>query len=103
MGLIEKKREDQKVVYYLTEKGSDLFNLPISKRQIEFVKLILSHLVFRKTLELYFIKSAPPNTDEIIALMKSSNLYHIKKDTTFHRRSKTISGWIRWIFELIEE
>ncbi|MCX7068577.1 MAG: hypothetical protein NTW85_12935 [Methylococcales bacterium] len=102
LGLIDKKENGQ-VIYFLTDRGSELFKLPITKRQIEFVKLILSHLVFKRTLEHYFEKADSPSKTEIIEIMKESNLYRVKSDTTFYRRASTISRWTNWIMELIEE
>lgn len=103
LGLVEKKRENKQVFCSLTKKGSDLFKLSITKRQIEFTRLILSHLAFRRTLECYFGNAKPPTINEIVKIMKESDLYGIKSDETFHRRASTISSWINWIVELIEE
>lgn len=103
LGLIDKKRENGKALYFLTKEGSDLFKLSISRRQMEFVKLILSHVVFKKTLEIYFKNSAPPSKNDIVEIMKQSNLYGIDSETTFRRRASTILSWINWIMELIEE
>jgi len=103
LGLIDKKRENGKVIYFLTKKGCDLFKLSISKRQIEFVKLILSHFVFKKILELYLKNAYLPSKTEIVEIMKSSNLYGIDSEKTFYRRASTVSRWINWIMELIEE
>lgn|GEM_PF-1760044 len=77
--------------------------LSIIDRQIEFAKITLSHLAFNNALKLYFKKAAPPNRQEIVEIMKKSDLYNVNSDSTFHRRSSTISSWIDWIMELIEE
>ncbi len=103
LGLIEKKNENTKIIYFLTNKGKKLFQLSIIDRQLEFVKIILSHLAFNKTLKLYFDKADIPESMEVINIMKSSNLYKIESETTFFRRSSTILSWINWILELIEE
>ncbi len=103
LGLVEKKCENKQVFCYLTKKGSDLFKLSITKRQIEFTRLILSHLAFRRTLECYFRNAKPPTINEIVKIMKESNLYNVGTDTTFHRRASTVSRWVNWIVELIEE
>ena len=67
------------------------------------MKLILSHLVFKKTLERYFEKSGLLDINEIVEIMKESKLYGIESDETFKRRASTISGWIKWIIGLFEE
>jgi hypothetical protein len=103
LGLIDVKKMNGQIVCYLTEKGQRIFNFSIIDRQIEFVKLILSHSVFRKTLKLYFENSEMPNKNEIIEIMKISKLYKVDSDATFFRRASTITGWINWIMNQIEE
>ncbi|MFN8575540.1 MAG: transcriptional regulator [Candidatus Sericytochromatia bacterium] len=102
LGLIDKTKEDNKVIYFLTQKGLDLFKISIFNRQIVFIKLILSHSIFNKTLKLYFKSFRPPNKTEILVLMRESNLYKIDSDSTFKRRASTISGWVNWILRSIE-
>ena len=103
LGLIDKKQEDREVIYFLTEYGQKLFNLSIIDRQQKFIELILSHLVFNRALNLYFKKGESPNKDEIIEIMKKSNLFNVNSESTFKRRSSTISSWINWILDQIEE
>ena len=103
LGLVDKKREDGQIIYFLTSKGNNLFKLSIVDRQLEFAKLMLSHLVFKRTLEVYFGKIEAPNKTEIVSIMKTSNLYGIDSESTFVRRSSTILSWINWIIDLIDE
>ena len=103
LGLIDKKRENNEIVYFLSQKGTELFKFSIFDRQIEYAKIILSHYVFNKTLEYYFKKGDRPNKQEIVEIMKKSKLYNVDSDSTFNRRSSTISSWINWIMDLIEE
>lgn len=103
LGLIEKASRNRQPLYLLTTKCKFLFKLAIVNRQREFVKLILSHTPFKKTLELYFEKSGPPSKEEIVEIMKDSNLYEVHSENTFQRRASTILGWINWIMGLIEE
>jgi hypothetical protein len=44
-----------------------------------------------------------PSKNEIIEIMKISKLYKIDSDATFFRRASTITGWINWIMNQIEE
>ena len=39
--------------------------------------------------------------NEIIQIMKESNLNNIWSEETFYRRSSTVSSWINWIVKLI--
>ncbi|HEY9083264.1 MAG TPA: hypothetical protein VIN73_08010 [Vicingaceae bacterium] len=103
LGLIDKKQENGEIIYFLTENGQKLFNLSIIDRQQKFIELILSHLVFSKTLNFYFKKGESPNKDEIVEIMKESNLFNVESESTFRRRSSTILSWINWILDQIEE
>ena len=44
-----------------------------------------------------------PCKNEIIQIMKESNLNNIRSEETFYRRSSTVSSWINWIVGLINE
>jgi hypothetical protein len=80
-----------------------LFNVSLIDRQLEFVTLILSHSVFKNTLKLYLQSGEVPTREQIVEIMKRSNLYNIGTDTTYNRRASTISGWINWIMNQIED
>jgi hypothetical protein len=103
LGLVDKKFESGKVFYFLTKQGEQLFTLSIFDRQLEFIRLILIHSAFSEVLKLYFKKSEEPSKQEVVSIMKSSKLYNIKSESTFQRRSSTITSWINWILDLIEE
>jgi len=103
LGLIDNRKENGQVVCFLTKNGHYLFNLSIVDRQIEFVKLILCHKVFKKVLMAYFEIGNIPAKDEIVEIMKHSNLYGIDSNSTYYRRASTISGWINWILNQREE
>ncbi len=63
----------------------------------------MSHSVFNKTLNICFKNGEIPKRDEIVEVMKKSNLYNVNKESTFFRRASTISGWLNWIMSNIEE
>ena len=102
LGLVEVRSENQQTGCYLSKNGIRIFNLPIIERQLEFVKLILSHSVFKNTLNLYFEKGDVPTKDEIVEIMENAQLYKINSDHTYKRRASTIISWIKWILGLIE-
>lgn len=102
LGLIETISENQQIGCTLTQDGFRIFNLPIVERQLEFVKLILSHTVFQNTLKLYFDKGNVPTKDEVVEIMKNAKLYNIDSDQTYKRRASTIISWTNWILGLIE-
>lgn len=103
LGLIDKTKEEGKITYFLTTEGEKLFKLSITNRQIKFIELILSHSVFQETIKLYFKKTNTPTKQEVVEIMKASNLYNVDSDSTFYRRSSTILSWIDWILDQIEE
>ncbi len=86
LGLVDKKRVNGQIFYFLTEKGTRLFQLTISERQLKFIELIISHLAFNETLKLYFKKSDVPNKREIVSIMKQCNLNNINSNKTFERK-----------------
>jgi hypothetical protein len=103
LGLIENTREGNQSGCVLTKAGIRIFNLSIVERQLEFVKLILSHGVFKDTLNLYFDKGNVPSKDDAVEIMKKSKLYHVNSEQTYRRRASTVISWTNWILELIEK
>src|SRR5699024_9449197 len=83
--------------FELTDNGIRIMSLSVTQRQIEFSKLILEHRVFNEVMRLTLLNGEVPDTDEIVAIMRDSNLYKVRADSTFVRRSSTITGWINWL------
>ncbi|SHJ93014.1 type II restriction enzyme [Paramaledivibacter caminithermalis] len=100
LGLIDKKRENGSVKYYLTDKGKALFSVNIKTRNLKFVEWILEHKPFYLTFQRYLDLLEMPLKENIVEIMKNSNLYNIGADSTYFRRASTISGWINWIMDL---
>jgi uncharacterized membrane protein YbaN (DUF454 family) len=90
-------------MYKLSEKGKRILNLNFKQRQLAYCDCILSHKAFGDTLRKYFSNGNMPPTNEIVQIMKQSNLYNVGSDSTFERRSSTIRGWLNWIIGLINE
>lgn len=105
LGLLQVGREltSNQIGCYLTPKGKRIFNTNLIDRQKEFVKVIISHLAFKKTLEAYLENGEMPSKNLIVEIMKASNLYKIDSDSTYFRRASTITGWINWIMKQMEE
>ena len=103
LGLLDFVRENNQVGCILTKKGNQIFNLSLIDRQIEFVKLILSHKPFNKTLSISFKNGEIPSRDEIVEIMKETILYNVNTESTFKRRASTIIGWINWILSKLED
>ena len=100
LGLISKERKDRNIIFDLTDTGRKILKLRYKQRQLEYVKLILKHKVFYDYLKLYFERAEKPLIIDTVDIMKNCNLYNIKSESTYKRRSSTIRGWIEWIIEL---
>ena len=100
LGLISKERKDGNIIFNLTDTGRKILKLRYKQRQLEYVKLILKHKAFYEYLKLYFERAEKPLIIDTVEIMKNSDLYNIKSDSTYKRRSSTIRGWIEWIIEL---
>lgn len=103
LGLIEKIKLDEKIVYELSIKGRRILELNYKSRQLAYCKCILSHEVFRKILIDYLSRGEMPSSHEIIECMKHSALYKIESEETYKRRSSTIKCWVNWIVSICTE
>lgn len=100
LGLIDKRRENGKVIFSASCEGRRILNLGYRARQLRFVELILSHKAFNETLRKHLEYGAMPKKDEVVYIMENSNLYNVEAKSTFERRKSTITGWINWILDL---
>ena len=104
LGLIDKVRDRSgKIMFYLTNLGINIMGQEYRERQLAIVRQILKHKAFNETLRMHLQCGEMPDHQTIIKIMKDSNLYKVKSDTTFARRSSTIMRWIEWILDIIEE
>lgn len=103
LGLLEKKKENGTPMYSISEVGQHILNLGFKQRQLAYCNSILSHKAFNASLRLYLQVGVMPSTNDVISIMKQSNLYQVESDSTYERRSSSIKGWINWIVSLINE
>lgn len=103
LGLIEKNRKNGEPLYRLTGKGRTILRLGYKQRQLAFCGAVLSHGAFADTLKSYFETGVMPQKNDIIQIMRRSNLYNVSSNSTYERRSSTIKGWINWIVGLIND
>lgn len=104
LGLVEKHYENgHKPVYSLSDLGKRIMNLNYKQRQLAFCEVILQHRVFKETFNLCMEIGSIPETTAIVAIMQESQIYKVESESTYERRSSTISGWINWMLGLIEE
>lgn len=103
LGLLNKRKENGTPLYSISKTGCHVLRLGFKKRQLAYCGLILSHKAFNMTLKQYLQSGVMPSTNEIINIMKQSDLYQVGSESTFIRRSSSIKGWINWIISLINE
>lgn len=103
LGFAEKFRHNGQNFIQLSKEGRRIYSQNIDSRQLEFISAILSHAVFKKTLECYFNKGEMPTRSETVDIMSNSKLYNVGDKSTYERRSSTIRSWVDWIVSIMEE
>lgn len=88
--------------YQLSKDGKKILKLNYKQRQLAYCERILSHNVFHKVAQLYFQRGNIPERSEVIDIMKSFDLYNVKAESTYFRRSSTVVSWVEWIAKLIQ-
>jgi hypothetical protein len=86
--------------YSLTDKGNELFNLPLKQRQLELVECILEHEVFLKIFKLWLENGEEPSTNDCVNIMDEIGIYNVNSEDTLKRRARTVLRWLEWILEL---
>lgn len=104
LGLINKsKNTDNNTQYSLTSLGEHIMNLNLRERQLSIIECLFKHKVFHNCIESYIENDLIPNTDEIVKIMKNSNLYNLESEVTIKRRSSTVLNWIKWVIKTITD
>ncbi len=102
--LIEKRKgKDNSIVFRLSPLGKHIMSLDYRERQLTIAAQILKHRAFSRTLKLCLQSGRMPDTKTVVQIMKESGLYQVEAESTYQRRSSTVTGWINWILNLIEE
>lgn len=101
LGLVDKDyTNDRTPVYSLTEVGRSIFSQRYKARQLALCGVILQHKAFRNVFMEWINSGNMPDKHRIIFHMKQSNLYNVGSESTYSRRSSTISSWLDWIIRL---
>jgi len=110
LGLVKTGHEPstKQTGYRLTRKGQHIFGLSLPERQKEFVKLIVSHSVFKKVVKNHLDTGEMPSKETIVETMRTCGIRDMKSgkaysDKTYHRRALTIVSWVNWITGQMEE
>ena len=102
--LIDKGRDETGgILFRLSPQGRRMMGLEYRERQLAIAAQILKHRVFHQTLKLHLESGEMPDTQHVVRIMKQSHLYHVEAESTYVRRSSTVTGWINWILGTIEE
>ena len=97
LGLFSKTRDDQQVVITLTSLGNKVFKLNYKNRQLRLVELILNHKIFAIFFDEVINTGQLPDKNSIEKKMKCLN---VCGDGLIGRRSSSVYGWLKWIFNL---
>lgn len=100
LGLVDKRYDGRKPIYFLSERGQRLMKLSYKQRQLALCKSILEHRVFHIVFAFCRYGSIP-DINFIVKIMKESGLYKVESESTYIRRASTVSGWINWMLSLI--
>ncbi|MFA7107195.1 MAG: hypothetical protein WC154_07840 [Candidatus Izemoplasmatales bacterium] len=100
LGLAEKsKNENGNTVVTLTKKGRTLLDMPYKKRQLQYVSLMLEHEILTYAFEYAINEGKIPDNKLLEYKIRELKLCEDSAD----RRASTVSSWIKWIFDLINE
>ena len=101
--LIDKGRDETGgILFRLSPQGRRMMGLEYRERQLAIAAQILKHRVFHQTLKLHLESGEMPDTQQVVRIMKQSHLYHVEAESTYVRRSSTVTGWLNWILGTIE-
>lgn len=104
LGLISRERaQSGETIYTLSDEGRRVMAANLKQRNLEFAKLILRQQPFRRTFEFFLKYRQLPSKDVVVDYMKTSNLYRVSSESTFHRRASTVLAWVGWIIGLIQD
>lgn len=106
LGLVKKEVTSDHRFYSLTKLGNSLFSMSYKQRQAKLIETILSYKSFYLTYEAYRNNNEMPSKAEIVSYIRRAGVVDPKtglpySDSTNKRRASTVSAWIRWIINTI--
>lgn len=96
---VKRKDKDGEKKAFITERGKKLLEFHYKKRQLQYVKLILEHQIFYELFDIMLRTGEIPDKNEIVSRMRK---LHLCSENLIGRRASSVSGWLRWIAELVE-
>lgn len=107
LGLVDKSQDlEGHDCYTLTKLGKSLFSMSYKQRQLKLIETILSYKSFYLTYEAYRNNNEMPSKAEIVSYIRQAGVVDPKtglpySDSTNKRRASTVSAWVRWIINTI--
>ena len=107
LGLVDKSEDsDGHDCYTLTKLGKSLFSMSYKQRQLKLIETILAYKSFYLTYEAYRNNNEMPSKAEIVSYIRQAGVVDPKtglpySDSTNKRRASTVSAWVRWIINTI--
>ncbi|MCY7090929.1 type II restriction enzyme [Streptococcus oralis] len=98
LGLFKKIKEDKITRYGLTSIGVNVFKKSYKDRQLELVKLILSHRIFRDLFGEIVETGVIPDHSRVVELELE---YNVCSEKVAQRRATSVLCWLSWIFNLV--
>ena len=98
LGLFQKIKEDNVTRYGLTDIGVNVYKKSYKDRQLELVKLILSHRIFRELFGEIIETGMIPDKGRVVELELE---YKVCSIDVASRRSTSVISWLNWIFNLV--
>jgi hypothetical protein len=86
--------------YGLSKDAARIPKLGYKQKYLALARRILAHKVFHETCKLYLESGGRPAKEDIIRIMKASQLRNMGSDSTFKRRAQTVVSWVEWVLGL---
>lgn len=97
LGIFRKIAEGKQKIVELTPLGEELYKLNYKERQLKLLSLILEHKIFADFFDYMIINGELPSKIDIENKMRSLNVCN---EGQIARRANSVTGWLRWIFNL---
>jgi len=101
LGLVDKvKGADGVIRVALSTAGQELMNLPYKERQLAYIRAMFQHRIFRDTFFESYVQNQIIDKVRIQQKMRELN---VCGESLISRRSSSVSGWLKWIFSIVNE
>ena len=97
LGIFERVTKSR--VVRLTRTGESLCRMTYKERQLKLVSLMLEHQIFADFFDYVIAHGDQPSKQEVRSRMQELNVCG-DNETTIGRRSSSVLGWLKWIFNL---